>query len=104
MDMQHLAFVFAVAVGIVSSGLIASGWKLATGEDVRLGDLVDPDPGLLTPLRALAAVFAAPFTILVDAFWWMIAAPFVGVPLLAAALVWSFLQGVFILTQVFGFA
>ena len=28
--------------------------------------------------------------------------PLVGIPVLAAALVWSFMQGVFILTQVFG--
>jgi hypothetical protein len=103
MEMQHLAYLMAILVGVVSSGLVATGWELATGEEARLGNLLDPDPSILTPFRALAAIFSAPTTVISDGFWWLIAQPLFGVPILAAGLVWSFLQGVFILTQVFGF-
>jgi hypothetical protein len=103
MELQHLAYVMAVVVGLVSSGIIGSGWALATGEEARLRNLLDPNPSLLTPLRALVAVFSAPTMIVVDGFWWLIAQPLIGIPIIAAGLIWSFLQGVFILTQVFGF-
>jgi hypothetical protein len=103
MEMQHLACLLAVAVGIVSSGLVSSLWEIATEEDLHLGDILDPAPTLLTPLRVLAVVWSAPMIVLVDAFWWLIAKPLFGVPLVAAGLLWSFLQGVFILTKVFGF-
>ncbi len=91
-------------VGIVSSGIIASAWELATGEEARLGGIFDPEPSLLTPLRIAVSLTTAPVTILRDALWWMIAQPMAGVPLLVSGLVWSFMQGVFILTQVFGFS
>jgi hypothetical protein len=100
---QHLAYVLALAVGIVSSGLVGNAWAIFTGEAPRLGDVFDPYPTMMTPLRVLAAVFSAPTTILLDGFWWMIAQPLFGIPIIAAGLVWSFLQGVFILNQVFGF-
>ncbi len=103
MELQQLAYLMAVLVGVVSSGLVGSAWELATGEEVRLRHLFDRDPNILTPLRAMAAVFSAPSTMLRDGFWWLIAQPMFGLPILAFALGWSFLQGVFILTQVFGF-
>jgi hypothetical protein len=103
MDMQHLAYFAAILVGIVSSGIIGSAWELATGEDVRLRDILDANPTALTPLRVLAAVFSAPAKILLDGCWWLIAQPLFGLPILAIGFGWSFLQGVFILTKVFGF-
>ena len=102
MDVQHAAYLFAIAVGFVSAGLIGSAWALATDEEPLLAGLFDPNPGLLTPLRVLAIVFAAPTTILLDAFDQLIDRPIIGVPVFLSALVWSFFQGVFILTQVFG--
>lgn len=104
MDVQHAAYLFAVLVGFVSAGLVGSVWAMATDEEPRLAGLLDSDPGLLTPLRALAIVFAAPTTILLDAFGLLVDRPAIGVPVLLSAVVWSFLQGVFILTQVFGLA
>jgi hypothetical protein len=103
MDVQHLAWFMALAVGIASSGVIGSAWELATGEEARLGNLLDPNPSALTPFRAFAAIFSAPTKILLDGFWWLIEKPIFGVPIIAAGLVWSFLQGVFILTTVLGF-
>jgi hypothetical protein len=102
MDLQHAAYLMAVLVGIVSSGLVGSAWVLATGEEARLGRLFDLDPDFLTPFRVLAAVFSAPSAIMLDGFRWLIAQPILGVPILVAGLLWSFMQGVFILTQVFG--
>jgi hypothetical protein len=99
---QDFAYVLALAVGIVSSGLVGNAWALVTGETPRLGDLLDPNPTMLTPFRVLAAVLSAPTAILLDGFWWLIAQPLFGIPVIAAGLVWSFLQGVFILNQVFG--
>ncbi len=104
MVMQDFAYLMALAVGLISSGLIGNAWAMATGEEPRLGDLIDPNPSVITPFRALAAIFSAPTAILLDGFWWMIAQPLIGVPIVLAGLAWSFLQGVFILTQVFGFS
>lgn len=91
----------AMLVGLVSAGIVGSLWELMTGEEARIGAILDRDPGLLTPLRAAVSLVSAPSTIMRDAMWWMIAEPFAGVPLMISGLVWSFLQGVFILTQVF---
>jgi hypothetical protein len=102
MSADHAAYLLAIAVGFVSSGLIGSVWGLATGEQARLGLLLDPFPSLLTPFRVLAVIFSAPTNILLDGFGWMLRQPFFGVPIVAAAMVWSFFQGVFILTQFFG--
>jgi hypothetical protein len=102
MEAAHAAYLLAIAVGFVSAGIIGSGWRLATGEEPQLGLLLDPFPTLLTPLRVMVIILAAPSIVLVDAFGWLIRQPFFGVPLMAAATVWSFLQGVFILTRVFG--
>ena len=101
---QHAAYLFALAVGIISSGLIGNAWGLVTGTNPRLGDIVDPNPTLMTPFRVFAALFSAPTSILLDGFWWLIAQPIFGVPIIIAGLVWSFLQGVFLLTTVFGFS
>lgn len=102
MEVQHAAYLFAIAVGFVSAGIVGSVWAIATDEEPRLAGLLDPNPTLMTPLRVLAIVFAAPTTILLDAFDDLIDRPLLGIPIFAAALVWSFFQGVFILTQVFG--
>jgi hypothetical protein len=104
MELQQLAHPMALAVGFVSSGIIGSAWALMTGEESRLGDVLDPDPDLLTPLRVLVAILSAPTSVLLTGFWWLISQPLIGIPIVAAGLIWSFLQGVFILTQLFGFS
>jgi hypothetical protein len=103
MAYQHFVYLLALAVGIVSSGLVGNAWIIFTGETPRLGKVLDPHPTALTPFRVFAALLSAPTTILLDGFWWAIAQPVLGIPIIAAGLVWSFLQGVFILNQVFGF-
>lgn len=99
MDMVHLAYLFAVAVGIVTAGITASLWSLAVGEEPRFGLLLEPSA--IAPLRALVVMASAPLLLLLAA-WRYMGSTSVGVLLVAASLGWSFLQGVFILTQFFG--
>ncbi|MFO1033066.1 MAG: hypothetical protein U1E15_02875 [Hyphomicrobiales bacterium] len=99
---SHAAILFAIAVGFTAAGIIGSLWQLAFDEVPMLSRLLDPYPTFLTPFRVLAIVFAAPTTVLLRAFSDMINRPILGIPVLAASLVWSFFEGVFILTQVFG--
>lgn len=101
--MTMTAFFFAIAVGVVVAGIIGSIWEMAFDEEPRLSCLFDPNPTLLTPFRAMAVVLSAPATVMKLALWWLIEQPMIGVILLLAGSLWSFLQGVFILSQVFGF-
>ena len=99
MDMVHAAYLFAIAVGIVTAGATASLWTLATGEEPRLGLLLEPSA--VAPLRALVVVVSAPLLLLLAA-WRYVGSASLGMVLVALSLGWSFLQGVFILTQFFG--
>ncbi len=99
MDMVHLAYLFAVAVGIVAAGITASLWTLAVGEEPRFGLLLESSA--IAPLRALVVVVSAPLLLLFAA-WRYVGRASVGMLLVVASLGWSFLLGVFILTQFFG--
>lgn len=99
MDMVHLAYLYAVAVGIVTAGITASLWTLAVGEKPRFGLLLEPSA--IAPLRALVIVVTAPLLLLLAA-WRYVGSASVGMLLVVASLGWSFLLGVFILTQLFG--
>ena len=99
LDMVYLMYLFAVAVGIASAGITGSAWALVTGESPRLGLLLEP--GLMAPIRGLAVVAYAPILLLFAA-WRHVESANVGMLLVVASLGWSFLQGVFILTQFFG--
>jgi hypothetical protein len=99
MDMVHLGYLFAVAVGIVMAGITASLWALALGEEPRFGLLLEPSA--IAPLRAIVIILSAPLLLLLAA-WRYIGNASVAMVLVAASLGWSFLLGVFILTQFFG--
>lgn len=99
MDMVYLAYLFAVAVGIVTAGLTASLWTLVVGEEPRFDLLLAPSA--IAPLRALVVVISAPLLLLLAA-WRYMGSASVGMLLVALSLGWSFLLGVFILTQFFG--
>jgi hypothetical protein len=99
MDMAHLAYLFAVAVGTVTAGVTASLWTLATGEEPRFSLLLEPSA--VAPLRALVVIVSAPLLLLLAA-WRFVGSAGVGMLVVAVSLGWSFLQGVFILTQFFG--
>ena len=99
MDMVHLAYLYAVAVGIAAAGVTASLWTLAAGEESRFDLLLEPSA--VAPLRAVVIVISAPLLFLLAA-WRYVGSASVGMLLLIASLGWSFLLGVFILTQFFG--
>jgi hypothetical protein len=97
--MVHLAYLFAIAIGIVTAGVTASLWTLVVGEEPRFGLLLEPSA--VAPLRALVIVVSAPLLLLFAA-WRYVGSVSVGMLLVVASLGWSFLLGVFILTQFFG--
>jgi hypothetical protein len=99
-DYHQVAYVFAVAAGLVSSGGIGSLWALATDEAPSFQRLEEDD--LFTPMRIFALVFSGPTTLIVQSFWYLIDKPWLGVLMLLLGLAWSFIQGVFIMTQIFG--
>jgi hypothetical protein len=99
MDMFHAAVFFAVVTGIVSSGFVGALWEAFSDEAPRPRLLTES--GFLTPVKVLVVVFTVPTMILSAAFWWLIARPPVGLFLLIFGLLLSFVQGVFILTQLF---
>ena len=100
MDYQQVAYLFAMAAGLVSSGAIGSLWALATDEAPNFRRLEDDD--LYTPMRIVALVFSGPTTLIVESFWYLIDKPWLGIVMLLLGLVWSFIQGVFIMSQIFG--
>ena len=102
MSYQDLAYLYALAVGLTAAGLVSSLWTIATDEEVELSLLLDPYPTLVTPLRVMAVLAAGPVTLVYNSVWHLIDRPPLGLVMLVAGLSWSFFQGVFILTQVFG--
>lgn len=100
MDVHQVAYMFALATGIVSSGAIGSLWAAVTDEPPSFKMLADGD--YLTPIKAPVVFLSGPTTMIVSSFWWFIERPIVGLAMLLGGLTWSFLQGVFILTQIFG--
>jgi hypothetical protein len=98
----HAAILLAIATGIVASGLIGSLWEIVSDDPLEISILRKED--LLVPMRVLVLVFSAPWLLMSWAMWWFIEKPPVGVPVLIAGLAWSFIEGVFLLTQVFGVA
>jgi hypothetical protein len=94
-------FVFAAAVGIVSAGLIGSLWLLLFNERLYFQDLFYQS-GWRSLLAALAVVYNAPILLFETGFAWIAEGRAAGSLFILLASGWSFLQGVFILTQIFG--
>jgi hypothetical protein len=92
-------YLYAVAVGFTVAGVTGSIWNLVTGERPRLN--LHKEPNVFTPVRALTAIINAPVAIFVGGLVKALANPLLGLVLIVTSLGWSFLQGVFILTQFF---
>jgi hypothetical protein len=76
MDYHKIAYLFAMATRIVSSGAIGSMWAMSTNEAPMLAALKEPD--LLTPLRAMVLVFSAPTSLIISGLFTFISAPILG--------------------------
>jgi hypothetical protein len=94
------AFLLAVSAGIVSGGVTGSAWALATG--AKPGFYLLTERSLATPLKVAVLVFNAPLLLARNGWSVLWARPFLGLLALSLSCLWSFLQGVFILTQIFG--
>lgn len=100
MDVHMVAYLFALTAGVVSSGAIATLWAIAADEELSLHSLERTD--LLTPFRAIALVFSAPTNLIVSSTYYLIDEPIAGFGMLLLGLALSFLQGIAILSKVFG--
>lgn len=100
MAVHYVAYVFAIAVGLVTSGAIASLWAVMTDETPHMAMLTDGS--IFSPLKVPFVILSAPVGLIGSAFQWMFESPLLGGLLLFLGIAWSFLQGVFILTQIFG--
>ena len=95
-----LIYVYTAIVGLVAAGMIGSAWTLATGEQMTGWDLFSG--GLLRPVCALLVVIHTPLRHMRLGTEMTLDGAVSGLVVLAAGVGWSFLQGVFILTQFFG--
>lgn len=102
MQMVVISIVLAMATGIVAAGLAQSLWAMATGERPQLEML--ETFGLATPIKVLVLIVCAPVLLARVAWRLLDGAPVPGMGVLAVAGLWSFVQGVFILSQVFRIA
>lgn len=100
MSAQFIIYLFALSAGLVSAGLVASLWELATDEKLDLETLASLD--LLSPLRGLIYALSRPCKLFGVAFRLALSEPILSLAALILAISLSFLQGVVVMTQVFG--
>lgn len=101
METYQFIWVLAGITGLVASGLVGATYALATGENPRLWMLHQYRMDL--PLRAFILVVYAPLAVTKAGLEDIDRNPVFAMILLAIGLLWSFFQGVFILTTFFGF-
>jgi hypothetical protein len=94
-----MLMLYAAAVGLTAAGFAGSLWGAFTGTPPAAAMLFIRDP--LIPLRVLALVFHAPLMLLRCGTRLLFAGKSMGLAAIATGGIWCFLEGVFILTQVF---
>jgi uncharacterized protein DUF6949 len=100
METQYFAYLFAVAVGLVSAGIMGSIWRLVAGKELR--PALPHRAGVDATLKMLAIGVCAPLAMVRTGLWYLTRNPVFALLIMCVGLGWSFLQGVFILTQIFG--
>ncbi len=100
MGTQYFAYLFAIVVGLVSAGVVGSIWTLVAGRELR--PALPRQVGVETMLRTLAICVNAPLAMVRAGLWYLNRNPIMALMIIGVGLGWSFLQGVFILTQIFG--
>ena len=101
MQLYHFVWVLAGITGLTAAGLIGNGWAMLTGEEPSIWML--SSYSIATPLRVVALVTYGPLGVVKAGLEDIDYNPVFGMMALAAGLLWSFLQGVFILTTFCGF-
>jgi hypothetical protein len=100
METQYFAYLFAIVVGLVSAGIMGSVWTLIVGKELR--PVLPRQVGVDTTIRTLAICVNAPLAMVRTGLWYLNHNPVMALIIITIGLGWSFLQGVFILTQIFG--
>lgn len=100
MELFQFVWILAGITGITAAGLIGTGWTIVTGTRPSIWLLSRYSPAM--PLVVFALVGYGPLAVTKAGLSDIDNNPAFGMLLLATGLVWSFLQGVFILTAVFG--
>jgi hypothetical protein len=101
METYYFVWVLAGITGLTASGLIGSGWAMLTGGKPSIWLLSRYSVAM--PFIVFALVGYAPLAVTKAGLQDIDNNPVFGMMLLATGLLWSFLQGVFILTTFFGF-
>ncbi len=101
METYHFIWVLTGIAGLVAAGLAGSAWSLATGSYPSIWML--STYSVTTPLRTIILCIYAPLGIVKAGLADLDENTFFALMLLALGMIWSFLQGVFILTTFFGF-
>ena len=97
---QFVAYCFAVAVGLVMSGAIASLWQIATNE--RPGIDLLYQGGLAAPIQGLVFVLTLPIRLISNGVKLFAKRTYSALLAFLVAIGLSFIQGVVVLTKVFG--
>jgi hypothetical protein len=100
MELHDFAFFFAIATGLVSAGIMGSIWTLISGKELR--PALPRQVGVDTTLKTFAIAVNAPLAMVRMGLWYTTYNPVMALFIIVAGLGWSFFQGVFILTQLFG--
>jgi hypothetical protein len=101
METWMFVWVLAAVLGMAVAGITGSGWALITGERPHPELFYKLDGG--TPFKVVALVVYGPMAFITGGYEFIEDSPVFGMALMAVGVVWSFLQGVFILTTFFGF-
>ncbi len=101
METWHFIWVLAAITGLTAGGLAGNGWAMATGRRPDIWMLSEYSVSM--PLKVLALIAYAPLAMVKSGLSYFDSNPVFAVMVTIAGLLWSFVQGVFILTQFFGF-
>ena len=101
MELYHFVWMLAAVTGLTAAGLAGNGWAVVTGDRPSLWML--SEYSLSMPLKVLALITYAPLAMVRSGISYIDSNPVFAVMLTLVGLLWSFLQGVFILTAFFGF-
>jgi len=101
METWQYIWALAALTGLTTAGLVGSGWALVTGERPNIWIL--STYSVATPLRVVALIAYAPLATVKTGLGHIDHNPIFAMMIIATGLVWSFMQGVFILVTFFGF-
>lgn len=101
METWHFVWLLAAVTGIVAAGIAGSGWVLVTGDRPRIWMLATYSVSM--PIKLVALIIYAPLALIRAGLSYLDQNPLLGFAIAGAGLLWSFVQGAFILTTFFGF-